>query len=88
VASILGPAIHLGNLYAASQISEVLNAAAGDAAIDATTLLRAFSNDASDAFVFSHPDDRSVICICRKKMSERHGGNELSIGRSASLAEA
>ena len=53
MASILGPAIHLGHLYGASHIAEVLNAAVGDdaKAIDATALLRVFSNDAADVCV-------------------------------------
>ena len=36
VASILDPAIYLGNIYAASQIAKVLNAAVSNDAIDAS----------------------------------------------------
>ena len=52
------------------------------------TLSYAFSNNAADAFVLSHPDDQSVIYVCWKKVSIRHGGNDLSIGRFTSMVEA
>ena len=70
VASILGPVIHLGDFYGASQITKVLNTAVGDntKAIDATTLLRARSNNAADVFVLPHPNNQSVIYVCQKKV--------------------
>ena len=90
VASILGPVIYLGNLYDANQTAEILNATVADSTkgIDATTLLRAFSNDNADTFMLPHPDDRSVVYVCWKKVSGRHGENDLAIDLFVTMAEA
>ena len=85
VISILRPSVHLGHLYGANQIADILNAAADAKSINATGLLRAFANDAADAFVI--PCHHSVLYVRRSKTSGRHGGNELAIGRFLMMDE-
>ena len=88
VASILSPAVHLDHLYGAHQIADILNAAVGDSnekGIDTTVLLRAFSNDAADAFAIPLPC--GVLYVRRTKTPGRHGGNDLVIGRFKTMEE-